>query len=113
MEFSVCIVRLSLINYILYTDTHAVYIFRQAHLYKIFKMMIDFSCHSRGHNWAPLVAQIVKNLPAMWEAQIQPLGREDPLEKGIATCCSILDWRIPWNLTGYSPWDRKESDMTE
>ena len=42
MEFSVCIVRLSLINYILYTDTHAVYIFRQAHLYKIFKMMIDF-----------------------------------------------------------------------
>ena len=41
LESSVCIVRMNLINYILYTDTHAVCIFRQAHLYKIFKM-IDF-----------------------------------------------------------------------
>ena len=45
---------------------------------------------------ASLVAQLVKNLLAMWEAQVQSLGREDPLEKGTATRSSILAWRIPW-----------------
>ena len=39
---------------------------------------------------------MVKNLPAMWETQVQSLGREDPLEKGTATCSSTLAWRIPW-----------------
>ena len=43
---------------------------------------------------ASLVAQMVKNLPAMQEIQVQSLGREDPLEKGMATPCSILAWRI-------------------
>ena len=43
--------------------------------------------------WASLVAQIVKNLPAM---QVRSLGLEDPLEKGMATHPSILAWRIPW-----------------
>ena len=43
-----------------------------------------------------LVAQMVKNLPAVQEIQIQSLGQEDPLEKGMATHCSILAWRIPW-----------------
>ena len=43
-----------------------------------------------------LVAQTVKILPAMWETQVQSLGREDPLEKGMATHSSILAWRIPW-----------------
>ena len=43
-----------------------------------------------------LVAQDVKNLPAMQETQVQFLGWEDPLEKGRATHCSILAWRIPW-----------------
>ena len=38
---------------------------------------------------------MVKNLPAMWETQIQSLGWEDPLEKGMATHFSILTWRIP------------------
>jgi len=42
------------------------------------------------------VAQIVKNLPVMWETQILFLGQEDPLEKGIATHSSILAWRTPW-----------------
>jgi len=37
-----------------------------------------------------LVAQMVKNTPAMWETQVQPLGREDPLEKGMAIHSSIL-----------------------
>ena len=43
-----------------------------------------------------LVAQMVKNLPAMQETQVWSLGQEDPLEKGIATHSSILSWRIPW-----------------
>ena len=45
---------------------------------------------------ASLVAQTVKNLPAMWESWVQTLGWEDPLEKGMATHSSILAWRIPW-----------------
>ena len=45
---------------------------------------------------ASLVAQTVKNLPAMWETWDRSLGREDPLEKGMATHSSILAWRIPW-----------------
>ena len=43
-----------------------------------------------------LVAQTVKNLPAMQETQVRSLGWEDPLEKGMATYSSILAWRIPW-----------------
>ena len=46
--------------------------------------------------WAPLVAQLVKNLPAMQETWVQSLGWEDPLEKGTATHSSILVWRITW-----------------
>ena len=42
------------------------------------------------------MAQMVKNLPATWETQVQSLGWEDPLEKGMATHSSILAWRIPW-----------------
>ena len=48
--------------------------------------------------WASLVAQMVKNLPAMQETQVQPQGQEDPLEKGKATHSSILAWRIPWRI---------------
>ena len=43
-----------------------------------------------------LVVQMVKNLPAMRETQVQSLGREDPLEKEMATHSSILAWDIPW-----------------
>ena len=46
--------------------------------------------------WASLVAQTVKNLPAMWETWVRSLGWEDPLEKGMATHLSILAWEIPW-----------------
>ena len=46
---------------------------------------------------ASLVAQMVKNLPAMWENWVQSLGQEDLLKKGMAThSSSILAWRIPW-----------------
>ena len=50
-------------------------------------------------NWASLVAQLVKNLPAMQEAQemwVQSLGWEDPLEESMATDSSILAWKISW-----------------
>ena len=42
------------------------------------------------------MAQMVKNLPAMEETQVQSLGQEDPLEKGMTTHSSIVAWRIPW-----------------
>ena len=45
---------------------------------------------------ASLVAQRLKRLPAMWETCVRSLGREDPLEKEMATHSSILAWRIPW-----------------
>ena len=43
-----------------------------------------------------LVAQTVKRLPTMWEIRVRSLGREDPLEKEIATHSRILAWKIPW-----------------
>ena len=43
-----------------------------------------------------MVAQIVKNLPAVRETQVQSLGQEDPLEEEMATHSSILAWKIPW-----------------
>ena len=42
------------------------------------------------------MTQMVKNLPTMWEIEVQSLGQEDPLEKGMATHSSFLAWRIPW-----------------
>ena len=42
------------------------------------------------------MAQMVKNLPTMWETWVQSLGQEDPLEEGMATYSNILAWRIPW-----------------
>ena len=50
------------------------------------------------YSWTSLVAQLVKNLPAMQETWVRSLGWEDPLEKGKATHSSILAWRIPWTL---------------
>ena len=50
------------------------------------------------YSWASLVAQVVKNLPAMQEAWVLSLGWEDLLEKGKATYSSIVAWRIPWSV---------------
>ena len=58
---------------------------------------------------ASLVAQLVKNPPAMWESWVLSLGWEDPLEKGRVTHSSIL----AWSLVGYSAWARTESDVTK
>ena len=53
------------------------------------------------NNWidedrASLIAQMINNLPTMWEIWVQSLSQEDPLENGMATHSSILAWRIPW-----------------
>ena len=58
--------------------------------------------------WASLVAQTVKNLPAMWEIWVRSLGWGDALEEGMATHSSILVWRIPWTEEPVA-----ESDITE
>ena len=50
------------------------------------------------YSLASLVAQLVKNVPVVWETWFWSLGWEDPLEKGIATHSSILAWRIPWTI---------------
>ena len=64
---------------------------------------------------ASLVAQVVKNLPAMQETWVRSLDWEDPLKKGMATHSSILAWEIPWreNPGSLQPMGHKESDMTE
>ena len=60
--------------------------------------------------WASLVAQMVKPLPAMQEAWVQSLGREDPLEKEMTTHSSILAWEIPWteelNRSQFTGWQK-------
>ena len=62
------------------------------------------------YSWASLVAQLVKNPPAIRETWVQSLGLENPLEMGKAIHSSILAWRIHGL---YSPWGCKESDMTK
>ena len=51
-----------------------------------------------GLHRASLVAQLVKNLPVMWETWVRSLGWEDPLEMGKVTHSSIPGWRIPWTV---------------
>ena len=58
-----------------------------------------------------LVAQMVKNLPAIHETWVQSLGWEDPLEKGKATHSSILAWRIPWTVHGITNSQIRLSDF--
>ena len=64
-----------------------------------------------------MVVKTVKLLPTIWETRVQSLGREDPLEKEMATYSSILAWRIPWTEEHGGlharPWCHKDSDMTE
>ena len=63
-----------------------------------------------------MAAQTVKNQPAEQETQVRSRGREDPLEKGMATHSSILAWRIPRTeepVASYSPWGRKETRLSD
>ena len=59
-----------------------------------------YMCTLNGCNvlWASLIAQLVKNLPAVWETWDRSLGWEDPLEKGKAAHSSILARRTPWTI---------------
>ena len=62
------------------------------------------------------MAQMVKNLPVVWETWVRSLGWEDPLEKKMATHFSILAWRVLWTEESgelQSIWGHEESDMTE
>ena len=61
---------------------------------KSYLTCLDFLLPTRP--WASLVAQTIKNLPAMQKTQVQSLGQEDPLEKGMTAHSSILARRIPW-----------------
>ena len=62
-----------------------------------------------------MVAQTIKNVPAMQETMVQSLGREDRLENGMAAHSSILAWEIPWTEEpgGLQSMGGKESDTTE
>ena len=64
---------------------------------------------------APLVAQMVKNLPAMQETQFPLLGQEDPLEKAMVPHSNTLAWEIPWTEEpgGLQSMGLQESDTTE
>ena len=65
--------------------------------------------------WVSLVAQMVKNLPAVQATWVPSLVWEDTLEEGMTTHSNILAWRIPMDKGAWqsSPWGPKESDMTE
>ena len=65
--------------------------------------------------WVSLVAQMVKNLPEIQKTQVQSLGQEDPLEKGMATTPVFLpgEFHGQKSLVGHSPWGHKELDMSE
>ena len=56
---------------------------------------------------------MVKNLPAMWEAQVRSMVQEDALEKKLVIHSSILAWRILWTEEPGESWGHKESDMQE
>ena len=64
-----------------------------------------------GQGGASLIAQLVKNPPAMQETWVQSLGRDDPLENRKATHFSILAWKTPGTQSqvSYSPWDRAKA----
>ena len=62
-------------------------------------IILGYNRHIPNFQRASLVAQLVKNTPAIWEIWVRFLGWGDPLEKGKATLSSILAWRIPWTVS--------------
>ena len=60
------------------------------------QMRSPITSRVRSHIQGFPSAAVVKNLPAMQETQVRSLGGKDPLEKGMATHCSVVAWRIPW-----------------
>ena len=85
------------------------------HLYSRFlNLLFVYLSVTRGQ-WASLVAQMVKNSPAMQETQVRFLGWEDALHKEMTTPSSVLAWRIPWieKPGGLQSMGCKELDTTE
>ena len=90
-----------------------VFLFRpEALLYILPYRIVNFSLIRERASWE---AQLVKNLPIMWETWVQFLDMKDRLEKGMATHSVFLPGESHGqrSLVGYSPWGRKESDTTE
>ena len=61
-----------------------------------FRCVAKWFCYTCTCIWASMVAQMVKNLPAIQETGVWSLGQQEPLEEEMATHYSILAWRIPW-----------------
>ena len=76
-------------------------------LFACFRRQACFLKEYRMYRGTSLVAQMVKNLPAVQETRVWSLGQEDPLEKGMATHSSILAWRIPWTEEPGQLWSLK------
>ena len=74
-------------------------------LFSVYSHSLNDLIYYHGYNWASLVAQSIKNLPAMRETWVQSLGWEHPLEDTLANHFSILAWRIHGrrSLEDYSP----------
>ena len=89
-------------------------IFLTSYRVSITPSILVTNINNLSYSGASLVAHIVQNLPAMQKTWVCSLGQEDPPEKAMAIHSSTLAWKIPWTEEpGYSPWGRKELDMTE
>ena len=64
----------------------------------LWKIFVEYLLFVRHFARASLVAQLIKNPPAMQETWVRSLGQEAPLEKGKATHSSVLAWRVPWTV---------------
>ena len=69
-----------------------IYVYIYSYISTLFKILFPY----RSLQEISLVAQMVKHLSTMWEAQVQCLGQEDPLEKEMAIHSSTIAWKIPW-----------------
>ena len=94
--------RLANLKYFIFERFKMFHIHSISHEIKMFQYVCSVEKHRvkkyyTVHRGFPsLVAQRLKHLPPMWETRVQSLGREDPLEKEVATHSSIPAWRIPW-----------------
>ena len=79
-----------------YTMCVCVCIYIYVHYTVYIYIYIYIHTHTIQYIWASLVAQIAKNLPAVWKTWVQSLSQEDPLEKEMTTYFNILLWEIPW-----------------
>ena len=87
----------------------------QATVLGVTKSQIRLTRLSTASVWAFLVAQMVKNLPTIWETRVRSLRQKDLLEKGMATHSSSLAWKFSWteDPDRLSPQGGRESDTTE